>query len=176
MTITYRTPRPDEAEAFAALHVQCWREAYADILPPQLLASFSTESRLPMWQARLKDGKLFVAGAYDAAGPAGFIMAGAADAKHVPDQDGHIWAVYISRRAQRQGIGRWLIGLAARHWLAQGGHSLSVGVLAANAPARAFYEALGARLVQTGTYNWDGHALADCIYIYENLPGLAGGA
>ena len=32
MEITYRKPGPHEAEAFAALHVQCWRECYPGIL------------------------------------------------------------------------------------------------------------------------------------------------
>jgi hypothetical protein len=47
------------------------------------------------------------------------------------------------------------------------------GVLRANGPARAFYEAMGGRFIRDDVYNWDGNALDECIYLFENLPELA---
>lgn len=45
-------------------------------------------------------------------------------------------------------------------------------MLAENAPAIAFYEALGARRVKDDVYLWDGHALEERIYLFENLDQL----
>ena len=160
MQITYRKPAPEEAEAFAALHVQCWREAYAAILPAALTATFSTEKRLPMWQAALVNRERFVMGAYVSGQPCGFVMSGPSDEKHIPDQDGHLWALYIAAPQHKMGIGRQLVYVAAQHWLSRGGHSMTIGVLAENRPARAFYERLGAELVSFSTYNWGGAGIA----------------
>ncbi|MDE2384538.1 MAG: GNAT family N-acetyltransferase [Alphaproteobacteria bacterium] len=173
MQITYRKPSLDEAGAFAALHVQCWREAYSAILPPALVASFSAAKRLWVWQARLADAKLFVMGAYADGVPCGFVMSGPANEQFIEDQDGHLWALYIAASQHRLGIGRALMGHAARDWLSRGGKSMTIGVLAENKPARAFYERLGAVKAREGHYVWDGYPLADCIYLLESLAKIA---
>ncbi len=167
--VKFRHPRPDEAEAFAALHVQCWREAYTAILPAKLMATFSTEMRLPMWQAALVNPERFVLGAYVGGTPVGFVMSGPSVEKYIPEQDGHLWALYIAAAQHRQGIGRVLVSAAAQHWLDLGGSTMTVGVLKENKPARAFYENLGAKLLKYSTYNWGGFDLPDCLYIWDDL-------
>jgi ribosomal protein S18 acetylase RimI-like enzyme len=170
--IQYRRPRLDEAEAIAALHVQCWREAYSDILPLELLNSFSNQTRLPLWLAVIPNAERFVHAAYDDEKVVGFIISGDSDKKLIENQDGHLWGLYIAAEHSRLGIGRKLIASAAVDWLAKGGTSMTVGVLAENIRARSFYEALGAKLVKLGTYEWDGYPLPDTLYIFENLPAL----
>ena len=156
----------------AALHVQCWREAYAGFLPNELMSTFSTERRLPMWHAVIPNPDRFVLAAYDEAKPVGFIISGSTDEKYIENQDGHLWAIYIERQYHRKGIGRKLIAAAATDWLAKGGNTITLGVLAENTSARMFYEKLGARFVRTSTYNWDDHKLADAIYAFEDLFSL----
>lgn len=170
--IEYRRPRLDEAEAFAALHVQCWREAYVGFVPPELMSTFSTERRLPMWQAVTTHPERFVLAAYDEGKPVGFVISGSTDEKHIENQDGHLWAIYIASKYHRIGIGRELIAAAAADWFAKGGKSITLGVLAKNASARLFYEKLGARFVKTSTYDWDGYKLDDAIYVFEDLAFL----
>ena len=110
----YRRPTLDESETLAALHVQCWREAYAGFLPTELISTFSNERRLPMWQAVIPNPERFVMAAYDQAKPIGFVISGATDEKHIANQDGHLWAIYIANQYHRKGIGRELIAAAAR--------------------------------------------------------------
>ena len=50
---------------------------------------------------------------------------------------------------------------------------MTIGVLAQNLPARAFYESLGAKLLKHSTYKWDGFELPDCLYILEDLAKIA---
>jgi ribosomal protein S18 acetylase RimI-like enzyme len=171
-SLIYRRPTPVEAEAMAALHVQCWREAYGAFLPAALMASFSVEKRLPMWQAVIPHVDRFVLGVFDQDVPVGFIISGSTDEQHIENQDGHIWAIYIAEKYYRKGIGRKLIGHAAQDWMNRGGQSLTLGVLSENKTARAFYEKLGARLVKSSTYDWDGQILPDCIYVFDDLASL----
>lgn len=168
----YRRPSLDEAEAMSALHVQCWREAYADILPKELMSSFSDETRLPMWQAVIPNADRFVLAAYEDDRAVGFVISGDTDEKHIENQDGHLWGLYIAADYGRRGIGRQLIARAAADWLARGGTSITIGVLAENIRARGFYEALGAKLVRLSTYEWDGYPLDDTIYVFEDLAAL----
>lgn len=172
--IEYGRPRLDEAEAFAALHVQCWRETYSDIVPAELMAKFKIKTRLPMWKMILPDQRSIVLGAYDQGSAVGFIVAGKAGEHLFDDIDGHIAALYIASSHYRRRIGHTLMALAAEAWFAQGGHSLALGVLAENTRARSFYESLGGKLVKTGTYEWDGFPLADAIYNFDNLTALIG--
>ncbi|MDP8997337.1 MAG: GNAT family N-acetyltransferase [Pseudomonadota bacterium] len=150
----------------AALHVRCWREAYAAYLPADLMATFSTEKRLPMWQAALVNPERFILGAYVDDVPVGFVMSGAPSEKYIDDQDGHLWALYIAASQHRKGIGRALAFAAVQHWLEKGGKTMTIGVLRENTPARAFYENLGAKLLKYSTYNWGGFDLPDCLYIF----------
>ncbi len=169
MTLEFRRPIFDEAEAMARLHVQCWREAYADILPVELINSFTDQTRLPMWQAVIPNADRFVLAAYDDGKPVGFVISGGSDEKHIVNQDGHLWGLYIAASHSRRGIGRHLIACAVHDWLARGGTTMTIGVLAENIRARSFYEALGAKLVKLGTYEWGGVLLPDTVYILEDL-------
>jgi ribosomal protein S18 acetylase RimI-like enzyme len=168
----YRRPTPDEAEAMAALHVQCWREAYAEILPAALMNTFSVQKRLPMWEAVIPNSDRFVLATFEDNIPVGFVISGATDEKHIENQDGHLWALYVAAEYGRRGIGRQLIESAAADWISKGGNSISIGVLAKNIRARSFYEALGAKIVKHSTYEWDGYPLPDTVYVFENLAAL----
>ena len=172
MQITYRKPAPEEAEAFAALHVQCWREAYAEIIPRELIASFDASKRIGHWRNYIDDPSRIVIAAFDEGVPVGLVNAGHADETYFEGQDGHIAALYVLASHHKMGIGRRLVASVADLWLKRGGKTFAVGVLAENLRARRFYEALGARFVKSGTYVWDGHALPDAIYVFEDLPSL----
>jgi ribosomal protein S18 acetylase RimI-like enzyme len=172
VTITYRRPSTEEAVAFAALHVQCWHEAYGKILPAELLATFSAEKRLPLWQKVIPDRERFVLGAFDQDRPVGFVISGPGKEQYIEDQDGNLDTIYIAASHYRMGIGRELLRHAAADWLERGGRTMTVGVLAENIRARSFYESQGARLAKLTTYVWDGHVLPDAIYVFEDLPAL----
>ena len=166
-------PPIDDAETLAALHIACWREAYGELVPAELLNTADLAKRTQIWRTALADPGRIVLAAYDGEKPAGFIMAGPPSEALFDGIDGHVAALYILASHQRRGIGRRSLALAAGQWLAQGGASLALGVLAENHKARRFYEALGGRLVKTGIHEWDGHPLSDAIYVFEDLGRLA---
>lgn len=171
--VVIRRPIPGEAEALARLHIRCWREAYAGIVPAALLASADLPSRIAAWQRHIGDPNRIVVAGFDGAEPAGLILAGANEDEALAGADGHVAALYVAASHQRLGLGRRLMGAAARAWLERGGTSITLGVLAENHNARRFYESLGGRLARTGTYAWEGHELPDAIYVFDNLAVLA---
>ncbi|MFT3987474.1 GNAT family N-acetyltransferase [Aestuariivirga sp.] len=172
MTILFRTPQFAEAEEMARLHIACWREAYRGIVPEDALEKANVSERTSMWLQRLADSAVFVLAAYDDDIPVGFIMAGPNRDPAVPLADGQIGVLYILKSHYRLGLGRALMGKAAGWWLGQGGTSLGLGVLSENARAMAFYTRMGGRIIRTGTFNWDGHALSDAIFLFDDLEAL----
>ncbi|MBI2718260.1 MAG: GNAT family N-acetyltransferase [Rhizobiales bacterium] len=169
----FRRPALEEAEVLARLHLRCWREAYAGIVPEEVLAAAELSQRVAAWQRSLADPQRVVIAAYDGPEPVGFIIAGPSPETFLEAADGQVAALYVLASHQRRGLGRRLLASAAQGWLAQGGTMLALGVLADNHRARAFYQAMGGRIVRTGTYSWEGHELADAIYVFDNLAELA---
>ncbi|PZF78600.1 GNAT family N-acetyltransferase [Aestuariivirga litoralis] len=171
--VTFRIPTVADAGAIAHLHVACWREAYAGIVPVSILDQVDMADRTARWEGHLRNPAAQAFLAEVAGEPAGFIHRGVLDQPLAEGADGHVFALYLLQRFHRRGIGRHLVGLAAADWLARGGRALSLGVLSANQPAVAFYEALGARFVRPDSYLWHGHSLPESIYVFEDLAGLS---
>ncbi len=157
----------------ATLHVACWREAYTVLVPDDLAKRFEVAAMILRWQEHLSKPERFIEAAYDGSQPVAFVNSGRPVEQLFDGMDGHIAALYVAKTHYRKGLGRMLMAHAAADWLAQGGHSISLGVLAENTQARSFYEAMGGRLVKTGFYEWHGHQLADAIYVFEDLARLA---
>jgi ribosomal protein S18 acetylase RimI-like enzyme len=172
VSLTLRTPQLDEAEAIARLHIACWREAYDGIVPAAALAAADLAERTAKWQKSLADPDSFVLAAFDEQRPVAFILARPNRDPAIPGADAQIAALYVLKSHHRLRLGSRLMAAAARWWLARGGGSLGLGVLAANARAVAFYERLGGRVVKTGIYDWHGHKLPDAVYVFADLAAL----
>lgn len=166
-------PTSDHAETMARLHVGSMREAYEEIVPSEVLANLSISDLTTRWRGYLEAAGYPVAMAQVDGEPAGLIRTGTCPEPLDPRPDGHIFQLYVLKRFYRAGVGRRLLCHVASGWLARRGTSLSVGVLAANQRANAFYTAMGARRVLETTFEWDGHSLAESIYLFENLEELS---
>ena len=53
MPVRFNIPAIADAEAIANLHVTCWREAYADVVPPDILANVDMTDRIERWPSCL---------------------------------------------------------------------------------------------------------------------------
>jgi len=173
MAARFIIPTIADAERIARVHVASWHEAYGGIVPAEVLSRVDEADRIERWREYLAvpGHPTFLAEVEGEA--AGFIRSGPVAQPFVPGADGHIFALYVLRRHHRLGIGRRLLGLAARAWRGQGARALSVGVLTANQPARAFYEAAGACFARPDVFEWHGHSLPESLYLFENLEKLS---
>jgi len=81
---------------------------------------------------------------------------------------GEVHVLYVDPHHQRRGVGRALLEAVAGRLAARGRRRLLVGVLAANAPARRFYEATGGRLLGQRSIEDDGGVLDEAVYVWED--------
>jgi ribosomal protein S18 acetylase RimI-like enzyme len=83
-----------------------------------------------------------------------------------------IGALYVAPERRGQGIGRALLRAAAGRLAGLGFTELRIGVLSANSPARAFYEAMGGREIGEDTDDEEGYLLPLTIYGWDDVTDL----
>jgi len=81
-------------------------------------------------------------------------------------------ALYVLPDHQRRGTGRLLLQQAATELDTLGFTALRIGVLTANRPARAFYEAMGGSEVEQRTFDEEGVLLPETVYGWSDLGVL----
>lgn len=88
------------------------------------------------------------------------------------DYTGEVSALYVRADWQGRGVGRQLVQTAAA-WLHQRGFTaLRIAVLAANAPARRFYEAIGGVVVGEREFDEYGFKVAGVVYGWPDIRVL----
>jgi GNAT superfamily N-acetyltransferase len=128
----------DDAAAGAALHIACWREAYADIVAPDILADRTNDlaqrterwrtflaARSPTWLAVDEHEELV-----------GFANAGPGRDGDI-DLDLELFAIYVRAAHYGTGVGTRLLEAAI------GNAPAYLWVFEANARARTFYQRHG---------------------------------
>jgi ribosomal protein S18 acetylase RimI-like enzyme len=171
MTPDYRLRRATagDAEAIAALHTDSWQRTYRGMMSDAFLDGGALEDRRRVWRERLgaPDPDRLVVVADDGARIVGFVCVFArADAG---------WGAYIDNLHvmydwKGRGVGRALMRRAGE-WVCetQPGTGVYLWVMEANAPARAFYDRLGARNVETiDMADPGGGSAPNCRYVWPD--------
>jgi ribosomal protein S18 acetylase RimI-like enzyme len=173
LRIVFDEPTLADAEEIARVHVQCWQESYAELLPADFLGKLSADARVAQWRKAISDPDVFVRVARDAGRIVGFVSCGPAREDAAKEADGEILAIYILKAYHGRKIGRSLIAAAARFWLSKGGRNLFALSIAGNNQAAAFYGALGGVQVYEGSFQIAGTWIADKGHLFNNLAELA---
>lgn len=148
MAAQFRYAGPGDAEAVARLHADSWRRHYRGAYSDAYLDGDVLTDRLAVWSGRLAaPAGTRTLLAEDGTGVVGFV--------HVVLDEDPTWGslvdnLHVTAARQRTGVGRALLTGAAQEAaaLAQS-PALHLWVLEQNAPAQAFYTALGAAHVET---------------------------
>lgn len=149
-TWTVRRASLTDATGVAVVHVEAWREAYAGIVPQQVLDSLSIDQRRALWQRLLgPESATAAAGtsvwvAEDSGAIVGFsnsVPARDADATGL----GELGAIYVRASHWGRGVGRALHDEAVGTLRGNGFPAALLWVLAENPRARRFYERQGWR-------------------------------
>ncbi len=172
-----RAAIPDAAD-IAAVHVACWRHAYAGLVPDHMLASLSVGARAATWARilaeRAQGPGTTVHVACEAGRILGFVACGGQRSAELRERfAGEVSAIYVLHQAQGQGVGRALMASAARDLLAGGMHAAALWVLRDNRPARRFYERLKGKLAAERMDVRGDVSLAEVAYGWRALTVLA---
>lgn len=157
------------------MHVDTWRTTYRGVIPDDLLARLTYERREQGWNdvlAHTAARRLSVFVAESSYGQVvGFVSAGPENSGD-PDYQAEIYAIYVLEADQRHGVGRRLMHAAAGALTGSGFASVLLWVLTDNHGARAFYEALGGRLLRERPIDVLGVSLTEVAYGWDAISRL----
>ena len=144
-TIALENPKPRDARRIARIEAASWRQAYEGLLPSTVLRELGTEERVFRWMNRIRFTHRTRVGVVRHQGLiVGYVTFGAARFRDLePGFAGEVFELYVDPERHRTGAGRALLQGASHHLRQSGHHWLVLEVLRDNAPARAFYEAMG---------------------------------
>ena len=178
-----RAAREADAPAMGRVMVATYLAAHHDQMPAEAWArraqEWTPEVSAHGWARTLREiaadasSRECIYVAVDEGGElVGLAMGGPANAEVLP-QIGAVFALYVSKSHQGRGLGRRLVQAIATDLAEHGMTALQIGCLAANAPARHFYEAIGGYLVDERLFDEDGVLLPEVVYEWANIEALA---
>ena len=137
--LTVRLATVADAPAIGACHNACWRQAYRDLVSPELLAAQDGAARTDMWRRALSEST----GQTVVVAEMGDRMVGLAAAGRCNDdppvRDLELYALYVLQSVYGIGVGQRLFDAAV------GAGPCSLWVAAANERAIGFYRRQGLR-------------------------------
>ena len=153
-----------DAADIAKVHIDSWKTTYRGIVPDAYIDKLSFDDRLNQWEKALKAGQLVVVAENEEGAVVGFANGGKERSGH-PMYTGELYALYILKAYQRQGIGSLLVREVMKGLSREGLHSMLIWVLEDN-PATFFYRYMGGKEVMKQTiergvpltqiaYGWD---------------------
>ena len=110
--------------------------------------------------------------ALDEAGEVVGLAVGGTPRADGPEDTGEIHMLYVRPSHQGRGHGRRLVRAVAAHLAQRGRRALVIGCLAADEPARRFYEALGGRLIGEREFDEEGVMLPEVVYGWADTQAL----
>jgi len=170
MSLTIRTAKIDDAATIAHVHVESWKTTYAGIVPDAFLASLNAETRKRSWREQILTGDVSIFLAEDEAGVFGFVAGGELREK-LDEYDAELYAIYLLRERQRQGVGRTLSFALASALQTRGFTTMLAWVLEQN-PSVSFYERLGAVQIGRKVINIGGTDLQEVAFGWPSLDRL----
>lgn len=171
--VEIRRAGPQDATPIARLHVKTWRETYQHLAPEAAVRILDLPYRHAVWVKMLEQGaRTVLVGEQDGAIVA-IGSSGPATAAEL-EPHGEINTLYVDAAMAGRGIGRRMMAALATDLKARGFTSASLGVVAANAAAIAFYDRMGG--ICTGRYTDPGpHWRSEnVIYVWRDLDLLIG--
>jgi ribosomal protein S18 acetylase RimI-like enzyme len=139
---------PSDAKAIASINILSWQENYKNFIDQTFLNSLAIPSRVIGAAKRIdrKDLNCIVAVDKVSQKVLGFADFGPSRDGTV-EADAELYAIYVDKGAQFQGIGQQLFLSGFKLTKARGYKKLFVSVFEFNSNARAFYEKMGGRIL-----------------------------
>lgn len=165
--ITVRRATLSDSLNVARVQVQSWRESYKGIVPQEFLDNISPEDRAQAFRARFAEDayRMFIAET-PADGAIGFVDLG--KPREQRPYQAELFAIYLLRDFQRQGIGRMLFTRGVQSLVADGMNSMYLVALEVS-PYKSFYQKMGGRVVDRGEMEIATVKFIELIYGWDSL-------
>jgi GNAT superfamily N-acetyltransferase len=166
--ITFRRATVADSLAVAQVHVQSWRESFRGIVPQSFLDAMSLEKRRQAFRTGFAADfyRMFLAETAKT-GVIGFADFGKArETERAYETE--LYAIYLLRDFQRQGIGGKLFALGVESLVADGMNSMYLLTLELS-PYKSFYEKMGGRVVDRKAIEIEGVKYTELIYGWNSL-------
>ena len=150
----------------ADTHDEAWRAAYQGIIPGPELAKLINRRGTEWWDGAIRKGSrisILVFGDHIA----GYANYGRNRARSL-SYEGEIYELYLRPEFQGLGFGRRLFTAARRDLIQSGMMTTVVWALSDNAPAVAFYRALGGRAVARSSENFGDKVLDKVAFAWTD--------
>jgi ribosomal protein S18 acetylase RimI-like enzyme len=169
---------PDDAQALAAMHVASWHETYSGLLPDNILAALSVQSRAAAWSkillepATANSSVVYLAEHQETI--IGFGSCGAQRTESLKDNgyDGEVSGIYVLREFQKGKIGTQLFRSMSSDLLRRGFKAAALWVLRENFRARRFYEHFGGKVIAEREDVREGTVLIELAYGWPDIKEL----
>ena len=156
-----------DAEGIAKVHVDSWKTTYTNIIPVEYLNKLSYEEREQLWKENITNSDVFVA-ENEEGKIVGFSSGGKERSSKYPDYTGELYAIYILKEYQGNGLGKLLVKPVIKELQQKNLFSMIVLVLEDNS-SRLFYEALDGKKIDTIEVNISGKKLNELVYGWKNI-------
>ncbi len=144
--LTIRLATQADAAAISAVHALCWHQAYGELLPKEVLANVTVESRLPARYRILADPSVACFVAISEAEVVGFADCGPC-CEAEQECWGEVYALYVLQSFHGKRVGLRLLSCCATDVARRGYSSMRLWSLEKNSRARKFYDSAGGRLI-----------------------------
>lgn len=160
----------EDSSGIAKVQVDSWRTTYKGIVPDSFLDNLNYEKQEKMWEQAIPKQAVFVA-ENEEREIVGFVCGGENRFPELSEADAEIYAIYILKEYQRQGIGKKLVKPLFDYFKSQKWQNAMVLVLEDN-PSKQFYEHLGGKWQDSTDVEIGGKNLKEAIYVWENLQDV----
>ncbi len=160
-----------DAAGIAKVQVDSWKTTYKGIVPNAYLEEMNYENREQLWVQILEKGGVVFVAEDKSVGMIGFSSCGLERTGDYPLYSGELYAIYLLQEYQGKGIGKALVKPLIDYLTKQGITSMLVFVLEEN-NSKFFYEALGAKLIDTVEAEISGETFNESVYGWRDIRSI----
>jgi GNAT superfamily N-acetyltransferase len=165
-----RMAETSDIEAIAKVNLETWRTTYVGIMPDDFLTTLTHENCTQALHKFFGDpaNSKFMYVAENNQGQLVGFAAGGPERRGDPVYEGELYAIYILKPYQQQGIGRKLVAAVVDEFIDRNISTMLIWVIAENS-SRAFYKALGGDQVRRQSAMFGSATLVEVGYGWDDL-------
>jgi ribosomal protein S18 acetylase RimI-like enzyme len=172
MNITIRPAKTSDAHAMARVNIESWHTTYRGQVADEILDNMKFEEYVAKWDnilARQSDGINFCFVAENDSGDVIGYSACGKNSHHKFPYDGELFAIYLLKGYQGQGIGKKLFLMSVEGFKKRNIFSFLLFVLSSNTGSRKFYESFKPDFTANETITIDNGQYCDICYGWSDI-------